>query len=96
MSLSPQQPELLPAPVPLPGGAMVNHHVCVQTEGINGRSWFMASSFPITPFRTAPRKLTPWCRFSNRDTQIRTILLAASAVPRELCAVTNSVSEQED
>ena len=33
MSLSPQQPELLPAPVPLPGSAMVNHHVCVQTEG---------------------------------------------------------------
>jgi DNA-binding CsgD family transcriptional regulator len=33
MSLSPQQPELLPAPVPLPGSAMVNHHVGVQTEG---------------------------------------------------------------
>src|SRR6266851_4580822 len=33
MSPSPQQPELLPAPVLLPGSAMVNHHVCVQTEG---------------------------------------------------------------
>src|SRR6266851_776279 len=30
---SPHQPELLPAPVLLPGSAMVNHHVCVQTEG---------------------------------------------------------------
>src|ERR1700674_2007711 len=33
MNPSPQQPELLSVPAPLPGSAMVNPHVCVQTEG---------------------------------------------------------------
>jgi DNA-binding CsgD family transcriptional regulator len=33
MHSSSQQPELLPAPLPLPGNAMVNHHVSFQTEG---------------------------------------------------------------
>src|SRR5271169_2316080 len=33
MPSSSQQPELLPAPLPLPGNAMVNHHVSFQTEG---------------------------------------------------------------
>src|ERR1017187_733004 len=33
MHSSSQQPELLPAPLPLPGSAMVNHRVSLQTEG---------------------------------------------------------------
>src|SRR5271167_1877065 len=33
MPSSSQQPELLPAPLLLPGNAMVNHHVSFQTEG---------------------------------------------------------------
>src|ERR1039457_7424637 len=33
MHSSSQHPELLPAPLPLPGSAMVNHRVSLQTEG---------------------------------------------------------------
>src|SRR6266566_9695810 len=33
MNPPPQQPELFSVPAPGPGSAMVNHHVCVQTEG---------------------------------------------------------------
>jgi DNA-binding CsgD family transcriptional regulator len=33
MNPSSQQAELLPVPAPLPGSALVNPHVCIQTEG---------------------------------------------------------------
>src|SRR6184192_2558744 len=43
----------------------------------------MASSFPTIPSKIAPPRLTPWLRFSKRDTRIRTISRAASATRPE-------------
>ena len=79
MNSSSQQPELLPALPALSGSTMVNHHVCVQTEG--NQRLILVHGIVFSHYSTQDRAAepTPWLPFSNRDTPIRTISLARSA-----------------
>src|SRR5205823_222160 len=85
----------LPALPALSGSTIVNHHVCVQTEG--NQRLILVHGIVFSHYSTQDRAAepTPWLPFSNRDTPIRTISLAPSATRLELFAATSSVCKRE-